>query len=169
MLSLDTPIIPHKGLENLHVGERSLKLRPWIAQNPKDWSIKLIDPLQQSVPDFIDYTFQESICIRVNAYLGRIASIRCFGNFRGTFAQEYGIGTLVSDLLENDELIVRFDEQFIRVYGGALTLTIDNDQTIIDDWDEVEYNCIESISIKHENYGRISYDTQELLQLWSGS
>ncbi len=169
LLSLDTAIIPSKGLENLHVGDRSLKLRDWVVQHPDDWSITLMDPLQQGVPDFIDYTYKESIRIRVNAYLGRIASIYCYGNFRGTFAGEYGIGTLVSELLDNEELLLAFDEHLISVYGKALLLTVDNDQDIIDDWEEVEYNSIESILIEHDNYARISYDTQQLLHLWSGS
>jgi hypothetical protein len=159
-------IILGKGLKEVQIGDPILKIRDSLLANPQKWKVELKPAIQKNVPDFIDYTFENAIRFRANIYLGKIASIQFFNNFRGTFLKEYGIGTMVSDLKERDDIQLSFDEHYVLVNKGELIITLDNNQEFIDNWDDIEYNSIETITIEHLTFNRMSFNSKELEDLW---
>lgn len=166
MLTLHTNILLGQGLENVHLGQNILTLRDEIAATPNDWTIELVSTLQKGIPDVIDYTFKDSIRLRVNLYLGVIASIQLYNQYKGSFCTYYGLGTLVNDLQDAEDFRVSFDEEYVLINSNELILSIDNNNDTIDSLEEVAYDPVTSILLEHPTYARNSYHSEELMELW---
>ncbi|MCH2045253.1 MAG: hypothetical protein MK212_14145 [Saprospiraceae bacterium] len=159
-------IILGKGLKEIQIGDPLLKLRDHLLKDPQKWKVELTAAIKKGVPDFIDYTFENAIRFRVNPYLGKISAIKFFGDFCGTILQEYGIGSIVTDLKKREELELSFDEHYVLVNKDDLIITVDNNQEFIDDWQDIKYNTIETITIEHFTFNRMSFKSSELEKIW---
>lgn len=165
---LYSEIVLGKGIHEVQIGDPLLKIRDYLLEDPQKWEVRLSPAIKKGVPDFIDYTFENGIRFRANPYLGKISSIQFFGDFAGTLLQEYGIGTIVTDLQEREELELSFDEHYVLVNKGELIITLDNDQQLITSWEEIEYSTIETFTVEHPRYNRMNFNSKELENIWAG-
>lgn len=159
-VDLDENIIPRKGLAQIRLGDNILLLRPFMKQEPNNWKASLPDTL----PDFIEYSFKDSIYFSVNIYLGIITAIRFTNDFFGAFYRDFGVGSLVGDLMGEGALNLQIKDSRLWVEEFDLTLIITNYDQPIDNLVDIGYCSIQSIIMQHPAYHQLP--STENLSKW---
>ncbi|MCP4437997.1 MAG: hypothetical protein GY810_03560 [Aureispira sp.] len=165
-VDLDENIIPRKGLSKIKLGDNILLLRPFINSQAKDWAVQLPSSSGRNleIPDFIEYSFKQSIYFSVNIYLGIITAIRFSNDFFGAFYRDFGVGSLVGDLIGEGKLNLQIKGSRLWVEEFDLTLIITNYDQPIDNLVDVGYCSIQSIIMQYPTYHQIP--TSENLAKW---
>lgn len=149
-INLDENIIPRKGLAQIRLGDNILLLRPFMQQQPNDWKVTLSTP-----PDFVEYSFKDSISFSVNIYLGIVTAIRFSNDFFGAFYRDFGVGSLVGDLMGEGQLNLHIKGGRLWVEEFDLMLIITNYGQPIDNLVDIGYCSVQAIIMQHPTYHQV--------------
>ena len=150
------------GIESIQLLDSLFSIREHIIQNEADWEASLAS----WIPDFMSYTYKNSLEVIVNVHLGCITTLKFKGNYRGKLWGKVGIGDTVQTLMNHQDNI-SFDEEFLLIGNNYdLLIEIDNDRQSIDHLETVKDHKITVISVSNEAYDGVTVSTAQFPPHW---